>query len=355
MAANPIARPKELNAKQKAWIIFDRIVSLAKVQGAHSNPWVASSNGELYFEPDYKTLEVLLGVPLYLKAATNTGVPAMALDVWLSYELRRAGFDTDQVWPRPVPPRILPASIVALLKALPNKARKELEDRIRHASIPGVTSSSASILGKNYVKQVDVIITDYDTGPELLISTKRMDSSYGNNAANRVEESYGDAKNLRLRHPLAALGFVLGLRSDILELNPNKAEWMFDLLTKLGREDDAYHATCLVLMKYENAPPAEITEGGDKTAGIDITQPGLQSDNDEMPLIDMPNAVVDRYIAQLPKVTILKNQTPEALAPGRFLTTMVAGVLSTTPINMHKEVRERRKAACIRLMPGHSE
>ena len=31
-------------------------------------------------------------------------------------------------------------------------------------------------------------------GPELMISTKRMDSSFGNNAANRVEESYGDAE-----------------------------------------------------------------------------------------------------------------------------------------------------------------
>ena len=31
-----------------------------------------------------------------------------------------------------------------------------------------------------------------------MVSTKRMDSSFGKNAANRVEESYGDAKNLRL-------------------------------------------------------------------------------------------------------------------------------------------------------------
>ena len=51
----------------------------------------------------------------------------------------------------------------------------------------------------------------------MLVSTKRMDPSYGKNAPNRIEESYGDAKNLRLRHPLAALGFVFGLRSDILE------------------------------------------------------------------------------------------------------------------------------------------
>jgi hypothetical protein len=74
--------------------------------------------------------------------------------------------------------------------------------------------------------QVDVIITDWVTGPELLISTKRMDSSYEKNAPNRIEESYGDAKNLRLRHPRAALGFLFGLRSDILEKEPKTAEWL---------------------------------------------------------------------------------------------------------------------------------
>lgn len=148
-------------------------------------------------------------------------------------------------------PRILPASVASLLQSLPRNIQQAVADRVnKQASISGVTSSSASILGKNYLKQVDVIITDWATGPELLISTKRMDSSYGKNAPNRIEESYGDAKNLRLRHPLAALGFVFGLRSDILQKEPATAEWLFDLLAKLGREDDAYHATCLVLMEY---------------------------------------------------------------------------------------------------------
>ena len=64
---------------------------------------------------------------------------------------------------------------------------------------------TANLLGKNYVKQVDVVMSGWATGPELMVSTKRMDSSFGKNAANRVEESYGDAKNLRLRHPQAAL------------------------------------------------------------------------------------------------------------------------------------------------------
>lgn len=176
------------STKAKAWVLFDRIVAIAAPGGVHSNPWVKSPDGQLRFEPDYNTLVQLLGVPLYLKAETQSGVPALALDVWLSYELRRAGFDSDQAWPRPVHPRILPAPVAALLKSLPNGIRATLADRVnKQASIPGVTSSSAVILGKNYLKQVDVIITDWVTGPELLISTKRMDSSYGKNAPNRVE------------------------------------------------------------------------------------------------------------------------------------------------------------------------
>ncbi|NIF90648.1 hypothetical protein F3J10_20415 [Burkholderia sp. Cy-637] len=329
------------SAKAKAWVLFDRVVDLAAPGGVHSNPWVKSSNGVLRFEPDYDTLTLLLGVPLYLKAETQSGVPALALDVWLSYELRRAGFGRDQAWPRPVHPRILPAPVAALLKELPRKMGDAVAERITNAaSIRDVTSSSASILGKNYLKQVDVIITDWATGPELLISTKRMDSSYGKNAPNRIEESYGDAKNLRLRHPLAALGFVFGLRSDILQKEPRTAAWLFDLLAKLGREDDAYHATSLVLMEY--ADSAEIPDTGEERHAEGVPELGLELDGDE----DLPAFVatsdVDREIARLPKVTIRKDATPEELTPGRFLAAMVTRVLDTTPVNMHEYARERR-------------
>lgn len=329
------------SSKAKAWVLFDRIVDLAAPGGVHSNPWVKTPDGQLRFEPDYNTLVQLLGVPLHLKAETQSGVPALALDVWLSYELRRAGFGKDQAWPRPVHPRILPAPVAALLKELPRKIGDAVAERLsKKASIPDVTSSSASILGKNYLKQVDVIITDWATGPELLISTKRMDSSYGKNAPNRIEESYGDAKNLRLRHPLAALGFVFGLRSDILQKEPGTAAWLFDLLAKLGREDDAYHATCLVLMEYSD--DAEILDTGEERHGEGVPELGVELDNDE----DLPEpgseSEVDRELALLPKVTILEEKTPEDLAPCRFLAAMVTRVLTTTPVNMHEEARRRR-------------
>jgi hypothetical protein len=329
------------STKSKAWVYFDHIVAAAAPNGVHSNPWVRNARGDLHFVPDFKTLQRLLGVPLHLKASTQSGIPALALDVWLSYELRRAGFTADQVWPRPRHPRIIPAAVTALLKALPATLRKQVQERVdTSSSIKGVTSSSGIVLGKNYTKQVDVIMTDWHTGPELLVSTKRMDSSYGKNAANRVEESYGDAKNLRLRYPLAALGFVFGLRSDILQKEPKKAAWLFDLLAKLGQEDDAYHATCLVLMEYagNQVPPDDGGEADDKAA----LQPGPQEEDESSLPAVIPEATIDAAITQFPTVTILHDRTPGELAPGRFLSAMVSRVLGATPIDMHEEARARR-------------
>lgn len=335
------ARP---STKAEAWVLFDHIVAEAAPGGVHSNPWTLGADRQVRFEPDYPTLEKLLGVPLHLKAGTQSGVPALALDVWLTYELRRAGFDPDQVWPRPINPRILPASVAALIKSLPGTLGKQVTDRVaKNMSIPNVTSSSANILGKNYSKQVDVVISHWATGPELLISTKRMDSSYGKNAPNRVEESYGDAKNLRLRHPLAALGFLFGLRSDILQKEPRTADWLFDLLIKLGQEDDAYHATCLVLMEYADDSAAPEVEA-EPEEGISEPGPEPENEGEEAPA-SIPDAAIEEVIAHLPQVTVLGDRTPAELAPGRFLGALVTRVLGATPVNMHEEARRRRASA----------
>ena len=339
MAAKP-------SSKTEAWEIFDYIVEAAAPGGEHTNPWVLGPDGQPQFRPDYKTLALLLGVPLYLKVETQTGVPALALDVWLSYELRRAGFGADQVWPRPSNPRVLPAPVAAFVKSLPSEIRAKAQSYLAaKSSIPRVTSSSASILGKNYLKQVDVIITDWVTGPELLISTKRMDSSYGKNAPNRIEESYGDAKNLRLRHPLAALGFLFGLRSDILEKEPKTAEWLFDLLSKLGREDDAYHATCLVLMEYSSDQVPVEVDKEEPSPGILEPGPQPMRDATEDEAADLPESTIQSIVKVLPKVSILVDRTPDDLSPARFLTSLVTRVLAATPVNMHEEARRRRALA----------
>src|ERR1700722_7433779 len=213
------------SSKAAAWPLFDALVRTADLKDV--NPW--SSTGS--FEPDYDTLRKLLAVPLTLKTNTQSGVPALALDVWVAYELRRAGLDSDAVWPRAEPPRVIDRDVLSFVKATPRAIRDELLKRLKKGSgTGGVATASANIAGKNYLKQVDVIMSSWQTGPELLISTKRMDSSFGKNAANRVEESYGDAKNLALRHPLAALGFVYSLRSTAYTTERRQFDWIVDLL-----------------------------------------------------------------------------------------------------------------------------
>lgn len=337
----------EPSAKEQAWVVFDRIVADAAPGGVHTNPWIIDTDGSVRYGPDYDTLSLLLGVPLHIGAATRTGVPALALDVWLSYELRRAGFDHDAAWPRPTHPRILPLPISNLLRALPARDRQALDTRLAKTSaVPGVTSASASILGKNYLKQVDVIMTDWATGPELLISTKRMDSSYGKNAANRVEESYGDAKNLRLRHPLAALGFVFGLRSDILTKEPDTAEWLIDLLGKLGREDDAYHATCLIMIEYDDAVATVAEDEEDPENPLVAARLAEDPDANEKP-IEAASSEIDQALASLPPVRIRHDAMPAALTPARFMAEMVTRVLDATPVNLHKEARRRLRTPAV--------
>lgn len=328
-----------ITKRGRAWVLFDHIVRQA-AETAAPNPWGRNADGKLVFQPDYSTLETLLGVPLYLAATTQSGVPALALDVWLSYELRRAGFGEDQVWPRPSAPRILPPTARLLVDSLPQKNRKAVWQHIKaKPSIPGVTSASASILGKNYRKQVDVIMSDWATGPELLISTKRMDSSYGKNAPNRIEESYGDAKNLRLRHPLAATGFLFALNADILRAEPSTAEWLFDLLEKLAKEEDAYHATCVVLMDYpqDYDPPDEL--GGDEGIEEDLAD---QKENTEE---DLQQNAVQTAIDALPAVRIAHESIPDPLRPDRFLAEMVCHVLVATPVDFHRNARTKRAEA----------
>jgi hypothetical protein len=331
------------SAKATAWAIFDRIVADAAPGGVHGNPWHRGGGEQPLFAPDFEVLQKLLGVPLYLNADTNTGVPALALDVWLSYELRRAGFEPDAVWPRSTNPRIMPRAVASLLAELPRHEREPLQRRLfGKTAMKGVVGSTANILGKNYVKQVDVVMSDWDTGPELLISTKRMDSSFGKNAANRVEESYGDVKNLRLRHPLAALGFVYGLRSTILTAEPNKAEWLIDLLEKLGNEDDAYHAVALVMIDAEvaeiNYAADDLDDGDDPLVAAGVTQAQVES---EPGTLDFDG--VEEALAQLPEVTILHDTVPEVLQPSVFLAKMVRRVLDVTPVTRHREARQRRK------------
>lgn len=322
----------EESAKSRAWALFDAILDRSTPNGEHSNPWKES-----IYEPDVPTLEALLGAALHVvpDGKTQSGVAALALDVWVAYELRRAGFGVDAVWPRAQAPRVLPTSIGTLLDSLPAVMSVPLRQRIEGRTPPsGVVGASANVLGKNYIKQVDVVMSAWDTGPQILISTKRMDSSFAKNAANRIEESYGDAKNLRGRHPLAALGFVFGLRSTAFESEPSTARWITDLLEKLGREDDAYDAVCLLVLEYGGEPATVSEEDVDPLAETGVIE-------DEASVLDVPLDEVEATLQALPKVILREDLASDALQPTRFMQTIVDHVLDATPITLHAEARRR--------------
>lgn len=323
---------KAPTAKALAWPLFDAVVATAPMRDL--NPW---ESGE--FVPDLGTLQALLGVPLYLNAPTRSGVPALALDVWVAYELRRAGFDSDAVWPRAEPPRVVARDVLEFVRGVtPAAVRNDLMLRLQKGSGPGnVAGASANILGKNYLKQVDVILSGWQTGPELLISTKRMDSSFGKNAANRVEESYGDAKNLALRHPMAAMGFLYSMRSTAYTQERRQFDWIVDLLIKLGREEDAYDACCLVVPEWDGAGPADGGGDTDAPAPIELDDVEIEDTEAETPISD-----IEATISSLPVVALRQDLVPDLLSPGRFFTTLVSQVIDSTPVTMHERARSIR-------------
>lgn len=323
------------SAKTLAWPLFDALVEQSTFKAV--NPWKADGT----FAPDYATLRKLLAVPILLGAESRSGVPALALDVWVAYELRRAGLDPDAVWPRAEAPRVVDRDVLAFVRSVPKAAgREDLLARLsKGAATGGVGAASANIAGKNYFKQVDVIMSSWQTGPELLISTKRMDSSFGKNAANRVEESYGDAKNLALRHPLAALGFMYSLRSTAYTEERRQFDWIVDLLIKLGREADAYDACALVVPEWEGDAPPEVGSPEPQEVVLDLFDVDIEEVDKES------TADVDAQLAALPEVTLRTDLVPEELSPARFFAVMLTIVLDNSNITQHEEARLLRRRA----------
>lgn len=262
-----------------------------------ASPWVHDAEGSRRFVPDFEGLASLISIPIKAGSESQTGRLAKAIDAWTANELRRAGFDADEVWPRLTKPRVLPRDLALYLRGLPAKERAAAEKRV--LTNKTVAPSDARVLGRAYIKQVDVLIAQWSRGPELLVSTKSMVSSFRNNLPNRFEESYGDAKNLRGRYPLVSMGFLMLMRSTVVD-EPGTLDRVTDMLRKLRAEHDVYDATCLVLAEWSNPPAFD-------------------------------------------GVIIRDDLVPGDLAAGSFLSGLVDAVLDRTPIDMHVFVRELRE------------
>lgn len=149
----------------------------------------------------------------------------------------------------------------------------------------------------------------------MLISTKTMLSSYAKNLRNRFEEGYGDAKNLRGRHTLSALGFLFVAGNDISD---GELGFAVDMLRKLRSEPDVYDCTCLLL--FEELPKSK--------APLDGPDPGDEE-----------------FSASAGSVAAVHDRTPEDLSAGEFFRRLVDKALAHMPVDVYTEVRKRRAEA----------
>lgn len=232
-----------------------------------SDPWVNPWQPDGSYRSDFALLERLLGVAV--GTSQQSGVVAGAVDVRAAEELRRAGFDPDEVWPRRKPPRVMPRDVRNFVDlALTRRLREEVEGRFDKPGARRALPAEAHVMGRAYSKQSDVVIASWAAGVEVLISTKTMLSSYQKNLRNRFEEGYGDAKNLRGRHPMASLGFLFIAGSDI---PGSSLDFAADMLHKLTTEPDVYDCACLLVI--EGADASEEDEGDERA--VDDEPPAL--------------------------------------------------------------------------------
>jgi hypothetical protein len=262
-----------------------------------SSPW--NDRGKYRFDRDL-LLRLIEAQDDGRDTDSNTGSLALAVDIWIATELRRAAIDRDIVWPRESQPRILPQALSSAASRF-RYARNATTREIQEATIAKLAqlagSSSSKILGGFFAKEIDVVIADFDRGLELGVSTKTMTKSFGKNITNRFEEASGDLLNIRRRYPLATFGYVFLVTSNVLS-EPNCWERIKDMCHKLesltpGDERGSYDATCLLLLDREGRRPV-----------------------------------------------LLEDEIPDELQPNVFLSKMIFQLFGRSPVSEHEGARE---------------
>lgn len=306
--------------------VFDAVLAAEPLD---VNPWLAGR-----YTPDQALLERLFQDAISAGGGITqqSGRAASSLDAWIAHELRRAGFPSDDVWPRPSEPRVLPGALGPLaarletvlqlleraeqsgdwgsnLKSVKSGPANLTPGPLRNAimglrkDLPGGGMRESRLLGRFYTKQVDVLVSSWQHGPDVIVSTKTMFSSYNNNRNNRYEETLGEATNLRDRYPLAAMGYVFLLRQDVHNpTDPDDVTFrrMHDLISRLRKPDGPYDATMLLIGDW------------------------------------------DPQKAELHHVDT--DPSAPTLGSGQFFADIINAVLDRTPFDEHRELRRRREA-----------
>jgi len=219
------------------------------------SPWEQGGK----FRYDRELLAELISVQVARGTAQKsaTGGLAVAVDIWIATELRRAGIHPDAVWPRDEQPRSVAQSLTRAVDRF-RYARDPHDREVQEAALNQILqlagSSRSTILGGYFAKEIDVVVAAEDRGLELAVSTKSMTGSFGKNLGNRFEEAAGDLANIRRRYPLATFGYGYLVTAEILE---ERGSWdrLKDMLRKLrslstSDETASYDATCLVVVDW---------------------------------------------------------------------------------------------------------
>lgn len=284
---------------------------LTDIDYSTQQPWTAFNGGGLEFVPDIEILRKLFSIPVAQATGHRTGRLGRVIDAWVAHELRRAGFGEHEVFPRRVRPRILHDPLPRILSD-PNLAQEERARRV----IVGYGSGRTGAVGELYHKEVDVFMGSIDRGPELMVSTKSMSSSFAKNLKNRYEEFLGDAENLRRRFPLATLGVVFVVHADILQPTESGSfKRLVEMLLRL-RRSGRYDTTSLIVMRPWDAPETW------PNRKINITE-------------------LRALLAQLPIVDVDETPVPFELRMAPMLQTLVLNVLDNIPDAYHSVARAR--------------
>lgn len=262
------------------------------------SPWQKGGR----YRCDRQLLTDLIRVQVDAGAAqvSATGGLALAVDVWVATELRRAGLGADAVWPRASQPRAVPQSLTRAAARFPyskTEATRLVQEQTIDRLLRDAGSSRSTILGGFFQKEIDVVMAAHDRGLELGVSTKSMTGSFGKNLGNRFEEAAGDLANIRRRYPLATFGYVYLATANVFD-EPSSWERMKDMLRKLrslstSDESASYDATCLIVADWQ---------GG--TVEVD------------------------------------EESVPDDLSPDRFFETMLLRLFARSPVTEHEKARQ---------------
>ena len=300
-------------SREDAFGQFDAL--LAETKASALSPW---ASGE--YVSDLDVLRRLMSIPIGQGDRQESGRPAKALDAWIAYELRRSGFSEASVWPRPRRPRVLGDEFAKLESAIEELGNQlslaeadgnrmkpaALRRAIREVEAARPGTHEAYILGDFYTKQIDVGMSSWQHGPDLLISTKTMFSAYRKNLKNRHEEAVGEVSSLRRRHPMAAMGYAYLVRKNIFEEEGAYAI-LYDILDRLRRPREAFDATMLLV--------------------------GDWNESDELP-------------------SVLSIDEPATdLGSSVFFTDLIEAVTRRSPISEHQAVRLRRDGEPVGGLP----